>query len=62
MGDILHDAAFTTVEITDQLVFKNQIVIDNDMNLNVNKVYADEIIAKSFTVPDGTVFEKRKRI
>ena len=58
MGDILHDAAFTTVEITDQLVFKNQIVIDNDMNLNVNKVYADEIIAKSFTVPDGTVYSR----
>lgn len=56
MGDILHDAAFTTLEITEQLVFNNKIMIDKEFNLTVNKVFANEVITKSFSFPDGTVY------
>ena len=55
MSDILHDAAFTTVEITKQLVFNNKVFLDENLNVHVNKVFADEIVSKTFTIPDGTV-------
>ena len=61
MCDILHDAAFTTVEITKQLVFNNKIFLDENLNIHVNKVYADEIVSKTFTVPDGTVYSRTDR-
>lgn len=56
MSDILHDAAFTTVEITKQLVFNNKVFLDENLNVHVNKVFADEIVSKTFTIPDGTVY------
>lgn len=54
-GDILTDAAFTNVEITENLIFRNRTFIDKDMNINANTVRCDYIECRNIHIKDAVV-------
>ena len=58
MSEILHDAAFTTLEVTDQLIFRDRLLIDNESNIYANTVYAN-CIKKASEVTDGGISSQR---
>lgn len=55
MSDILTDAAFTSVEITDSLFFRDRAFIDRDMNIHANTVHCDFIRCRNIHIEDAVV-------
>ena len=54
-GDILTDAAFTNVEITGNLIFRDRTFIDKDMNINAKTVRCDYIECRNIHILDAVV-------
>jgi hypothetical protein len=55
MSDILTDAAFTNVEITENLFFRDRTFIDKDMNINAKTVKCDYIECRNIHIKDAVV-------
>lgn len=55
MSEILTDAAFTNVEITDSLIFRDKTFIDNERNINAKVVTCDTLSCKNIHIENGVV-------
>lgn len=55
MSDILTDAAFTNLEITENLIFRDHTFIDKDMNINAKTVRCDYIECRNIHIKDAVV-------
>lgn len=53
--EILTDAAFTNVEITDRLIFRDQTFIDSDRNLNANTIHCNFLSCRNIHIEDAVV-------
>lgn len=55
MSEILTDAAFTNLEITENLFFRDRTFIDRERNINAKTVTCDTISCKNIHIEDGVV-------
>lgn len=55
MAEILTDAAFTNLEITENLFFRDRIFIDRERNINAKTVTCDLLSCKNIHIQDGVV-------
>jgi hypothetical protein len=55
MSEILTDAAFTNLEITESLFFRDRTFIDRERNINAKTVTCDTISCKNIHIQDGVV-------
>lgn len=53
--EILTDAAFTNVEITGDLIFRDRTFIDRDRNLNANTIRCDFLRCRNIEILDAVV-------
>lgn len=53
--EILTDAAFTNVEITDRLIFRDETFIDSDRNINAKTVNCDFLSCRNIHIKDAVV-------
>jgi hypothetical protein len=53
--EILTDAAFTNVEITDRLIFRDKTFIDSDRNLNAKTIHCDFLSCRNIHIEDAVV-------
>lgn len=53
--EILTDAAFTSVEITDRLIFRDKTFIDSDRNLNANTIHCEFLSCRNIHIVDAVV-------
>jgi hypothetical protein len=55
MSDILTDAAFSNLEVTENLFFRNRNFIDQDMNVHANTIHCDFIRCRNIHIEDAVV-------
>ena len=55
MAEILTDAAFTNLEITENLYFRDKTFIDKERNINAKTVTCDFLSCKNIHIQDGVV-------
>ena len=55
MAEILTDAAFTNLEITESLYFRDKTFIDKERNINAKTVTCDFLSCKNIHIQDGVV-------
>lgn len=53
--EILTDAAFTSVEITDRLIFRDETFIDSERNINAKTVHCDFLSCRNIHIEDAVV-------
>lgn len=53
--EILTDAAFTNVEITDRLIFRDETFIDSERNINAKTVKCDFLSCRNIHIEDAVV-------
>jgi len=53
--EILTDAAFTNVEITDRLIFRDETFIDSERNINAKTVHCDFLSCRNIHIEDAVV-------
>ena len=53
--EILTDAAFTNVEITDRLIFRDETFIDSERNINAKTVNCDFLSCRNIHIEDAVV-------
>ena len=59
MSEILSDAAFTNVEITKNIIFRDNVLIDSNRNIHANVIECNTLSCKNFDIPNSIVTNSR---